>query len=172
MRYAKIENNIVVQIQPNKEDGFIKVIDNVVCGQVKNEDGTYSNLEKTQEELDAIAEQEAKTAKLKALKELKVTTQAGNTFDANETARTDMLGALKSFETTEKTLKSLSQTDANAYIALHNLNNMLTITSNYDITHTKWKMTDDQQKTITIEELEEASSLAIQAKGNLVLGGN
>ena len=35
MRYAKIENNIVVQTQPNLEDGFIEVDDNVICGQIK-----------------------------------------------------------------------------------------------------------------------------------------
>ncbi|WP_432473347.1 hypothetical protein [Amphritea sp. HPY] len=32
MRYAKIENGTVIQIQPNKETGFIEVEDSVVCG--------------------------------------------------------------------------------------------------------------------------------------------
>lgn len=35
MRYAKIEDNIVVQTQPNKEKGFIEVEDNIVCGMIK-----------------------------------------------------------------------------------------------------------------------------------------
>jgi hypothetical protein len=32
MKYAKIENNIVIQIQPNEEEGFVEVPDNVFCG--------------------------------------------------------------------------------------------------------------------------------------------
>jgi hypothetical protein len=32
MKYAKIENNIVIQIQPNEEEGFVEVSDNVFCG--------------------------------------------------------------------------------------------------------------------------------------------
>lgn len=43
MKYAKIENNIIIQIQPNKEDGFVKVDENVVCGMIQNEDGSFSN---------------------------------------------------------------------------------------------------------------------------------
>lgn len=43
MKYAKIENNIVVQIQPHKEHGFIEVSDSVVCGQIKKDDGKFDN---------------------------------------------------------------------------------------------------------------------------------
>ena len=32
MKYAKIENNIVIQTQPNEEEGFIEVSDDVFCG--------------------------------------------------------------------------------------------------------------------------------------------
>ena len=38
MRYAKIENDIVVQIQPNKEKGFVQVDDSVICGMVVSGD--------------------------------------------------------------------------------------------------------------------------------------
>ena len=41
MKYAKLENNIVVQIQPNKEKGFVEVDDTVVCGMVL-EDGLFT----------------------------------------------------------------------------------------------------------------------------------
>jgi len=35
-RYAKIEKNVVVQIQPNKQKGFVEVGDNVFCGMIKD----------------------------------------------------------------------------------------------------------------------------------------
>jgi hypothetical protein len=35
MKYAKIINGIVVQTQPNKQDGFIEVADDVVCTQIQ-----------------------------------------------------------------------------------------------------------------------------------------
>lgn len=54
MKYAKIENNIVIQIQPNPEDGFIEVDDDVVCGMIQKEDGSFVNpvFEKTPEEIE------------------------------------------------------------------------------------------------------------------------
>lgn len=42
MAYVKIENGIVIQKQPNQEEGFIEVDDNVVCGQIFS-DGEFSN---------------------------------------------------------------------------------------------------------------------------------
>ena len=39
--YAKITNDIVTQIQPNNEAGFTQVPDNVVCGMIKQVDGTF-----------------------------------------------------------------------------------------------------------------------------------
>ena len=53
MKYAKIVNNIVEQIQPNSEAGFIEVADDIVCGMLDNGDGTFSIIPKTQTELDA-----------------------------------------------------------------------------------------------------------------------
>ena len=35
MKYALIENNIVTQIQPNLEEGFVEVSDDIVCGMVQ-----------------------------------------------------------------------------------------------------------------------------------------
>jgi len=40
MKYAKLDLNKVVQVQPNSEDGFVRVSDNVVCGMIE-EDGEY-----------------------------------------------------------------------------------------------------------------------------------
>lgn len=53
MRFAKIENNIVIQIQPNLEDGFIEVDDSVCCGMVL-ENGKFivSIVSKTEEEIE------------------------------------------------------------------------------------------------------------------------
>lgn len=35
-KYAKIVSSIVVQTQPNEQDGFVEVDDNVICGMVQN----------------------------------------------------------------------------------------------------------------------------------------
>ncbi len=52
MKNAKIENNIVVQIQPNEENGFIKVEDYVICGMIKQQDNSFSNPIKTVQEIE------------------------------------------------------------------------------------------------------------------------
>ena len=41
MKYAKIENSIVVQVQPNKQDGFLQVDDYVIAGMIKDKNGDY-----------------------------------------------------------------------------------------------------------------------------------
>lgn len=46
MKYAKIENGVVAQVQPNKDTGFVQVQDDVVCGMIDNSDGTFSKPEK------------------------------------------------------------------------------------------------------------------------------
>ena len=43
MAWVKIVNNIVTQKQPYPEDGFEEVSDNVVCGQIKQSDGSFDN---------------------------------------------------------------------------------------------------------------------------------
>ena len=44
MRYAKILDNKVVQVQPSKELGFMEVADDIVCGMIyDNATGTFSN---------------------------------------------------------------------------------------------------------------------------------
>tara|TARA_R110000851_G_C12922816_1_gene550491 strand:+ start:517 stop:837 length:321 start_codon:yes stop_codon:yes gene_type:complete len=42
MAYVRIENGIVVQKQPNKQEGFIKATESVVCGQILV-DGEFVN---------------------------------------------------------------------------------------------------------------------------------
>ena len=40
MKYAKLDKSgVVIQVQPNIEEGFIKVDDNVCCGMVQTENG-------------------------------------------------------------------------------------------------------------------------------------
>lgn len=53
MNYVKLENNIVVQVQPNKQDGFIEVEGNVICGMILN-NGVFEVpvIEKTLQELE------------------------------------------------------------------------------------------------------------------------
>lgn len=43
MAFVKIENGIVVQKQPNAQDGFIAAPDMVVCGQIRQEDGSFTD---------------------------------------------------------------------------------------------------------------------------------
>ncbi len=38
MKYAKIIDNIVFQVQPNKQEGFVEVDENIVCGMLKDGD--------------------------------------------------------------------------------------------------------------------------------------
>ena len=53
MKYAKIESNKVIQVQPSPEEGFVEVSDNVVCGMIKGSDGTFVNPPIPQEQLDS-----------------------------------------------------------------------------------------------------------------------
>jgi hypothetical protein len=42
MRYGKIENGVITQIQLSDQEGFVLVPDDAVCGMVDNLDGTFS----------------------------------------------------------------------------------------------------------------------------------
>lgn len=56
MKYAKIENDKIVQIQPNKQEGFTKVGRDAVCGMVKVGEGFVIPERKLTEEdhVDAV----------------------------------------------------------------------------------------------------------------------
>ncbi len=41
MKFAKIENKTVIQVQPNEQDGFVEVEGNVVCGMVLNDEEVF-----------------------------------------------------------------------------------------------------------------------------------
>lgn len=73
------------------------------------------------------------------LNSLTVTTTNGNTFDADNVARQDMLSAI----------------DASATLG---------------VTENNWKLADNSWKIIQLDELKEASALAIQAKGAILAG--
>lgn len=51
--YALIKNNEVIQIQPYKETGFVKVDDSVVCGMIKNGDA-FENPQPSQEQIKQL----------------------------------------------------------------------------------------------------------------------
>jgi len=51
MKYAKIIDGIVDQVDCNARNGYIKVPDNVVCGMIKTDNG-FENPVKSQAELD------------------------------------------------------------------------------------------------------------------------
>ena len=51
MAYAKIENSIVVFKTYETDKTLTEIPDDVCCGMIQNEDGTFSNLPKTNEQL-------------------------------------------------------------------------------------------------------------------------
>jgi len=67
MKYAKIINNVVTQIQPNIENGFIEVSNTIVCGMMQTDIGFEApkniltpeqikeeNIQQTQKTLDSL----------------------------------------------------------------------------------------------------------------------
>jgi len=51
MPYAKIENSIVIVKTYETDTTLTEIPDNVCCGMIQNEDGTFSNPPKTNEQL-------------------------------------------------------------------------------------------------------------------------
>ena len=46
MAYIKLNNdNVIIQKQPNFESGFIEAPDNVICGMIKQSDGSFKKPE-------------------------------------------------------------------------------------------------------------------------------
>ena len=70
MKYGKIENNIVVQVQPNLEDGFIEIADNVEAHMEQKEDGSFDF---PQSYYDAI---QAEKDRIEQVKEIKASAKA------------------------------------------------------------------------------------------------
>ena len=84
-RYAKIDNDIIVQTQPNYATGFIELSNDAVCGMVyKN--GKLSNAIKSSQE---IAEKTAADDKIQRFKKIAAITIEvdGMVFDANEVSQ-------------------------------------------------------------------------------------
>ena len=84
MKYALIEDNKVMQVQTNKQDGFIEVDKDVICGMIKNENNTFSN----PVIIPPIASKEEQ------LNSLIVTISSGKRFYADPQSRTDLDGAV------------------------------------------------------------------------------
>ena len=83
MRYALIISGVVKQVQPNKQDGFIEVENNIICGMLC--DGTsFSN--------PVIAP--TPPTKEEQLNNLIVTITSGKRFYADPQSRTDLDGAV------------------------------------------------------------------------------
>jgi len=70
MKYGKIENNIVVQVQPYFEDGFVEIADNVEAKMEQKADGSFdfpqSYYDAIQAEKDRIEQVKANRASAKA----------------------------------------------------------------------------------------------------------
>jgi len=70
MKYGKIENNIIIQVQPNQEDGFVEIADNVEATMEQKADGSFDF---PQSHYDAI---QAKEDEKQAQEELKASAKA------------------------------------------------------------------------------------------------
>ena len=70
MKYGKIENNVVVQVQPYMEDGFVEIADNVEAHMEQKADGSFdfpqSHYDAIQAEKDSLAVNEELKASAKA----------------------------------------------------------------------------------------------------------
>jgi hypothetical protein len=53
MPYAKVENKVVIYKSYDKEASLIEIPDSVCCGMIQNEDGSFSNPPKTNDQLFA-----------------------------------------------------------------------------------------------------------------------
>ena len=69
MRYALIKNKVVTQTQPNKATGFVEISDDVVCGQIKQTDGSFKNPDPIPPSPPTIAELLAETEDLGTIAE-------------------------------------------------------------------------------------------------------
>ena len=60
MKYGKIENNIVVQVQPYFEEGFVEIADNVEAQMEQKSDNTFdypqSHYDKIQAQKDELTQ--------------------------------------------------------------------------------------------------------------------
>ena len=69
MKYGKIENNIVVQVQPNFEDGFVEIADNVEARMEQKADGSFdfpqSHYDEIQAEKDRLEQVKTNRASAK-----------------------------------------------------------------------------------------------------------
>ncbi len=70
MKYGKIENNIVVKVQPNFEDGFVEIADNVEAHMEQKADGSFdfpqSYYDAIQAEKDRLEQVKTNRASAKA----------------------------------------------------------------------------------------------------------
>ena len=70
MKYGKIENNIVVQVQPNQEEGFVEIADNVEAQMEQKADGSFdfpqSHYDAIQAEKDRLEQVKTTRASAKA----------------------------------------------------------------------------------------------------------
>ena len=96
MKYFKDNNNNIYAYEEDVADEQIK---DGLIPITEEEADTLSNPPKTQSELDAQTETDAKTAVLLALSQITVTTIYGNTFDGDDIARADMSSAILASET-------------------------------------------------------------------------
>ena len=66
MKYGKIENNVVVQVQPYNEDGFVQIEDYVEARMEQKADGSFDI---PQSHYDGIQDEKYRLYQLKATKQ-------------------------------------------------------------------------------------------------------
>lgn len=87
MKYAKLTNNIVVQVQLNEGESFIECPDSVVCGMINN-DGNYENPPQTAEQARTKKHDKLRINAVEASKE--PVAAIGSMWNGGEDSRTRM----------------------------------------------------------------------------------
>lgn len=84
MKYVKLNgNNVVIQVQPEHEEGFIEAPDNVVAGMIKNGNTYAAPSKTTEEQTQEIIKSKALELK-KYWEALEIKMPSGRRFKAHE----------------------------------------------------------------------------------------
>lgn len=158
-KYFKIDNrNIVVQVQPNKEENFIETSEDVVCG-MKYEKGIFVVIE----DLDAKVENQKLEAKLQKEKELSELVINHNTvlYDAHGEALGNMA-----------TVIAIANATYNRAISVGINGTIMDLVDAYNYVYKNqtvtWKGADNKPHTVQLESLVEASQKAMTAKAEIL----
>ncbi|WP_419768588.1 hypothetical protein [Arcobacter sp.] len=164
-KFFKVDkNNIVIQVQPNAENGFKKTVENVVCG-MKYENEKFVLVEN----VGAKREREESQAKIQKTKELNELVIDINTvlYDANQEAIGNMAAVVAIATATFQRAISVGIVKAGETVPT-----IMTPAEAYKYVYkdqtVTWKGADNKPHTVQLESLVEASEKAMTAKAAIL----